>query len=239
MIVTDCDESQSSSACDNLTVWYVNGSMAYRSDCHGILFWVAVGIFAPFLILFTSFLLIFPVMEKHLSRFRCWISWHMRLKPWYDAYAGPYKDEYRSWTGVLLIVRCLLAFFVEFENNPVDSINVLIWVCLFLIFLVSVTMAYKSFLLNALEMIYLICLLLIAFFTKPDVESEGANVVLWIALSSLLFIASYHIYHFLKERPLFQGLALKAKNMYENFRKGETEEDDEDDNCDANAEDRP
>ena len=236
VIVTDCDENKSSPACENLTVWYVNGSMAYRSDCHGILFWVAVGIFAPFLILFTSFLLFFPLMEKHLSRFRCWISWHMRLKPWYDAYGGPYKDEYRSWTGVLLVVRCLLALFTAFENNPLDYINVLAYVCLFLISLVSVTMVYKKLLLNALEIIYLACLLIIAFFTKPpDEESAEANVVLWIALSSLLLVASYHIYHFLKERPLFQRLALKAKNIYENFRKGETEEDDMDDNCDANA----
>ena len=72
VIATDCDENQSSSDCENLTVWYVNGSMAYKTHCHGILFWVAVGIFSPFLVLFTSFLLFFPLMEKHLSRFRCW-----------------------------------------------------------------------------------------------------------------------------------------------------------------------
>ena len=70
VIVTDCDlENQSSSACANLTMWYVNGSMAYVSDCHGILFGVVVGNFVLFLVMFTSFLLFFPLMEKHLSRF--------------------------------------------------------------------------------------------------------------------------------------------------------------------------
>ena len=147
-------------------------------------------------------------MEKHLSRFRCWISWHMRLKPWYDAYGGPYKDESRSWTGVLLVVRCLLALFIAFENNPIDTISVVVWVCLFLISLLSVTMAYNNFLLNALETIYLSCLLLIAHFkTLRNEDSDEVNVVLWIAFSSLLFITSYHIYHFLKERALFQRLA--------------------------------
>ena len=212
--------------------------MAYKSDCHGILFWAAVGIFAPFLILFTSFLLFFPLMEKHLSRFRCWISWHMRLKPWYDAYGAPYKDEYRSWTGVLLVIRCLLALFTAFENRPHKNISLLAWVCLFLSSLVSVAMVYKNLLLNALEVIYLTCLLLIAFFiyTKPpDEEMDEANIVIWIALSSLLFVASYHIHRLLRERPIFQRLALKAKNVYKNFRKGETEEDDEDDNCDPNV----
>ena len=240
LIVTNCDENQSLSTFENLTVWYVNGSMAYGSDCHGILFWVAVGIFAPFLILFTLFLLFFPLMEKYLSRFRCWISWHMRLKPWYDAYGGPYKDEYRSWTGVLLIVRCVLALFTAFENNPLNNINFLAWVCLFLVALLSFTMAYENILLNALEIVYLFCLLLIAhFMTPPDEESDEANIVLWIMFSSLLLIVSYHIYHFLKEHPLFYRLALKAKNMYEKFRKKENEDEDTndntDDNCDANV----
>ena len=160
----------------------------------------------------------------------------MRLKPWYDAYGGPYKDEYRSWTGVLMVVRCLLALFTAFENNPIHTISALVWVCLFLNSLVSVTMAYKNFILNALEVIYLTCLLLIGhFMTHPDEESDEANVVLGIVFSSLLFITSYHIYHFFKERALFQRLALNANTTYENFRKRETEEDDADDNCDANV----
>ena len=54
----------------------------------------------------------------------------MRLKPWYDAYGGPYKDEYRSWTGVLLLARCLLALFAALENDQVAILSVLAWVCL-------------------------------------------------------------------------------------------------------------
>ena len=47
-------------------------------------------------------------MEKYLSQFDCWMTWHMRLKPWYDAYGGQYKDKYRWWTGFLMLFRCLL-----------------------------------------------------------------------------------------------------------------------------------
>ena len=235
VIASDCEKNESSSTCGNLNVWYVNGSMAYRSDCHAILFWVAVGIVTPFLILFTSFLLFFPLMEKHLSGFRRWIPWHMRLKPWYDAYGGPYKDEYRSWTGILLVVRCVLALFTAFENNSLYNINVLAWVCLFLVSLLSATMVYRNFALNTLEIIHLFCLLLTAhFMTHPDEESVEANVVLWIVFSFLLLITSYHIYHFLKESPLFQLLTLKVKSTYKNFCKRENDEEDTDDNCDAN-----
>ena len=206
------------------------------SDCHGILFVVAVGICAPFLVLFTSFLLFFPLMEKHLSRFHCWIAWHMSLKPWYDAYGGPYKDKYRSWTGVLLVVRCGLALVTAFENDPLIDITVLVWVCIGLLSLLSVTMVYESFLLNALEMMCFGYLLLMATFSTPHgQQNDEANVVLWIVFCFLLLVASYHIYCFLKECLLFQHLAIKAKNAYENLTKRKTEEEDIDDNCDVNV----
>ena len=53
--------------------------------------------------------------------------------------------------------------------------------------------------------------------SHSDEESDEANVVLWIVFSSLLLITSYKIYRFLKERPLFQVLVVKAKNTYDNF----------------------
>ena len=34
--------------------------------------------------------------------------WVNRLKPLFDSYAGPYKDKYRFWTGMLLVVRTVL-----------------------------------------------------------------------------------------------------------------------------------
>ena len=42
-------------------------------------------------------------------------SWVNKLKPIFDAYTGPYKDKYRFWTGLLLLVRCVL--FVTFALN--------------------------------------------------------------------------------------------------------------------------
>ena len=35
-------------------------------------------------------------------------QWVNRLKPLFDSYAGPYKDKYRFWTGMLLVVRTVL-----------------------------------------------------------------------------------------------------------------------------------
>ena len=45
----------------------------------------------------------------------------VKLKPLIDAYTGPYKDKYRFWTGLGLIVRILLTvtFTLTSESTPV------------------------------------------------------------------------------------------------------------------------
>ena len=47
-----------------------------------------------------------------------WVNW---LKPLFDSYAGPYKDKYRFWTGMLLVVRTVLI--VVFTINIAGSIE--------------------------------------------------------------------------------------------------------------------
>ena len=48
-------------------------------------------------------------------------QWVNRLKPLFDSYAGPYKDKYRFWTGMLLVVRTVLI--VLFTVNVAGSIE--------------------------------------------------------------------------------------------------------------------
>ena len=48
-------------------------------------------------------------------------QWVNRLKPLFDSYAGPYKDKYRFWTGMLLVVRTILI--VAFTINIAGSIE--------------------------------------------------------------------------------------------------------------------
>ena len=51
--------------------------------------------------------------------------WVQKLKPFLDAYTGPYKISHRYWTGVLLIARVVLLviFSLIRESNP--SVNLL------------------------------------------------------------------------------------------------------------------
>ena len=42
--------------------------------------------------------------------------WVNKLKPVFDAYAGPYKDWYRMWTGLLLVTRTFLIILFSLNN---------------------------------------------------------------------------------------------------------------------------
>ena len=108
------------------THWFVSsidGNIRYLSRKHipiflvGILFLVA-GLIYTGLVLFVQWL-------QHYSG-KCFKSSHdpiIKLKPFIDAYTGPYKDKYRYWTGFLLIMRLLLTTVFAYTTGTVPKIN--------------------------------------------------------------------------------------------------------------------
>ena len=48
------------------------------------------------------------------------------MKPLLDAYTGPYKDNYRFWTGLLLLVRFILLLAYACNAQGGASLNVLL-----------------------------------------------------------------------------------------------------------------
>ena len=47
----------------------------------------------------------------------------VRLKPLIDAYTGPFKDKYRFWTGLCLIVRLMLTVVFSFTTTLQSKLN--------------------------------------------------------------------------------------------------------------------
>ena len=193
------------------TRWYVNGSLEYLTGCHFLLFGLTMGIVVPFAFLFTMFLMFFPLMERYLSHFRFWITWHMRLKPWYDAYGGPYKDRYRWWTGFLLLLRCLLVLIVTFLNNQNLALSILGWLSLLLTIFASLLHVYKSFPMNFLEACFLSLTALLGF------SSSIWQTTAALALSTLLF-AVILLFH-LSERLKTTSLVMFVRKLKDRKRK--------------------
>ena len=94
------------------SVWKMDGNVLYLHHEHQYLFVFAVSV-AICTLPYTLSLLFIQCLNKwsHLKVF----FWVAKLKPFFDAYTGPYKDKYHFWTGLLLLVR--IGLFVMIANN--------------------------------------------------------------------------------------------------------------------------
>ena len=87
-----------------ITVWLRDGNVEYFDPKHVALFLVALLFVFLYVIPLTLLVLLAPCLQarSHHKAFK----WVNRLKPFLDAYQGPYSDKFRYWTG-LLVIRLL------------------------------------------------------------------------------------------------------------------------------------
>ena len=87
----------------NPPVWLADGNVLYVQGKHGYLFAAGLVVTIAFIIPYTFLLFLSPWLQakSHLKLLR----WVNRLKPFIDAYQAPFKDQYRYWPGVHLMVR--------------------------------------------------------------------------------------------------------------------------------------
>ena len=120
--------SMSRLPCNNsiLTVWSVDGNIEYGSGKHLILVVFSCGVLVLVLgLAYPVLLLCAPLLERYSHK--C-IPLHKcnpvaKFKPLLDAYGGPYKDKYRFWTGVTLIVRLTITVTFSFTSGKLAVIN--------------------------------------------------------------------------------------------------------------------
>ena len=149
-----------------LTVWSVDGNIEYGSLKHlilvvfscGVLF---VGLAYPVLVLCA------PLLERYSHKCIPLHRWNpvAKFKPLLDAYGGPYKDKYRFWTGVTLMVRLTVAVTFSFTSGGLAVINasIIITVAMGIVTFWSFTNGiYKKMHLSALEAFYLLNIFLLS-----------------------------------------------------------------------------
>lgn len=134
-------------------VWVPDGNVRYLSDKHIPLF--LIGLVFLILILVYTVLVMFSMCLQRLPS-RPLLSLIYRLKPFFDAYTGPYKTRCRFWTGLLLLTRCLLfsMFSLNALNNDPLKLLLTTLMCLVLLGLMtSFNGVYRRLYLNLLEML--------------------------------------------------------------------------------------
>ena len=199
-------------------VWLVDGNYEFFKGKLIPLVLVTI-IFVLLSLPYTFTLLTIQFLQK-LSHYPV-LFWVRRLKPFFDAYTGPYKSRHRYWTGLLLVARLILLiiFSVNQSNNLSINLLAIITVSFVLLgWLSSANWVYASPLNNFLEIAFLGNLGLTSaavLFNVSNGKTSPVAIYLStsIAFALLVFIIFYHIYQRLVLTKLGSKLTVKVMRM--------------------------
>ena len=134
-----------------------------------------------------------------ISHYRA-MSWVQRLKPFFDAYTGPYKANHRYWTGLLLTARIvlLITFSVNRSNNPSVNLLAITTISFALIGWFSfANWVYRNTINNILEVVHLSNLGIAAaavFFNLHNENQSQLAIHISTSITFVIFImcVAYH-----------------------------------------------
>ena len=164
---------------DNITakVWSFDGNLRYLSSKHIPLFLFALITLLLLWLPYTTVLL--SAQWLRAQTHRKGLRW---LKPFLDAYYGPFKDKHHYWVGVLLVVRgVLFVFFASFfavENN----VNILLTIVSSFSLAAFPASVYKNVFLSTLENSFFLNLGVLAAGTY-HIRVVGGNQVALVTTS--------------------------------------------------------
>uniref|UniRef100_A0A1X7VK59 Uncharacterized protein n=1 Tax=Amphimedon queenslandica TaxID=400682 RepID=A0A1X7VK59_AMPQE len=201
------------STCRSIGAVWFNNAEPYLSGCHLVLFIIAFIVLVVLLVPYTLFLLFFPLWELCRSKWSICTSLYLKLKPFFDAYAGPHTDLFRIWPGLLLLARIVIMLSTVVALDPVSEVTlgVLVALTAVLIITMSYVSVYKNKKIQSLDISYLVYLLIICyvihgslaqnngdnsriFYISRQIARVGIGATLSLSLISFLAIMVYHVY---------------------------------------------
>ena len=209
-------------SCENnsTTVWYVDGNVPYSSKKHSILI-AAAGLFLLLAVPYTLALLFDAVIEKYITRISFFRRQWIKFKPFVDAYHGPYKNNCRFWTGLLLLVRMSFTL----VSLHLDTFGTLIFITASTTVLLSIMVTfegvYQKKYLNILECSFLLNLGLLsalaAVFQNDDNSERVVTIIsISVALATFIGVLFFHVhlrvkknYHWFKKCAVKSGSELE------------------------------
>jgi hypothetical protein len=215
-------------------VWILNGNIRYLRGKHIPLFLMSMLMTLVYLLPFTLLILLGPLLQaKSHYRFLNWIN---KLKPFLDAFYGPYTNRYRYWPGMLLLARVIVlgnfAFYSLGDSSyQLLTVSVMLLVTLAVWMLIGKTQAtslYQKRYLNYLELFFLLNLAILTVsssyfhFTKQLETQQILGVVMvGSALATFCGIIACQIFRLISKGKLVQILFSKMKARYQRGEDGE------------------
>ena len=196
------------------TVWLIDGNVEFFQGRHIPLVLVTV-VFILLSLPYTFILLTIQFLYK-ISHYRV-MFWVQRLKPFFDAYTGPYRANHRYWTGLLLVARIalLVTFSVNQHNNISINLLAIITVSVLLLgWLSSAHWVYESPLNNFLEIFFLCNIIVTSAAVSFNLYNQRNNpAAIYISTSvTLVIYVGIILYHALRQLLLTRfGSRMKVK----------------------------
>ena len=178
-------------------VWLYDANVEFFKGKHLYLSIAGILVLVFFIVPYTLCLTFFQQLQA-CSGHRIF-HWVNKLKPIFDAYAGPYKDQYRFWTGMLLIVRIMLIILFTVTTAESFDIDLLIISLVSLVLLmVNSNGTYKKWPYNYLESFFYLQLGVYALGVLYARHNHGnitsiADVSIGLTLIIFLAVVGFHI----------------------------------------------
>ena len=222
--------------------WYYDANIPYFGLKHSLLF--AVALLCSVAMMFFMFSLLFIQCLQKKSDYHC-LHWVDRLRPFYEAYTGPCRDNYRFWPGFLLFMRTgvyILNSLIPAFTDEFFQIKMLVTAAIFILIMSLACIfpqgIYKKWPLNILEFSFFLNLCITSAFIGLNSNKHQTTAALYTSVSVAAFttfgILLYHIYAQIKETCIWKKLipwclvqASSIKRVHR--RPAETKEVDNDD----------
>ena len=186
--------------------WYTDANVPYLKRCHLPLFLFSLGVLTLLIVPYTFYLLAIPLFEGPLSKYMCCCQNLLKyIKPFFDAYGGPYKDKCRFWTGFLLLIRIVLALVVSLDTEAIMSLDVLAFILFVIVSLYfPLRGIYQKLPLACLEMSFILNLMFMTYVNASTQTCEMSKLsqllsTAMVSLSCVVFcgIILYHVWDLL------------------------------------------
>ena len=199
------------------SVWLVDGNVPFFRGAHIALLLMAVVFILVYIVPFTLLVLLGRCLQAN-SNHRILQKIFLKLNPLLDAYQGPYKDRFRHWTGVMLLLRTIL--FAAFAGNvfgkpEINLFAVDLGIFLLLTYLWNAGRVYKKYTWNITESFYLLNLAILTTATlllkssgEPSSTSQEivTDIMVGTAFAVFCAIVLYHLYVSLRSMRLMHTI---------------------------------
>ena len=219
------------------TVWLYDGNVPYLQGKHLALFIFAL-LFFVLLFLPYNFLLVVGPWLQNVSGERAnesklkasirklLVGWFedYRIKSFIDTYTVAYNPHHQYWTGMFLMLRCML-FLVFVTNTFRNSSATLMAVTTSLLVIIFLTRVftgqiYKNWYVDMLEGLFLLNLGILSVATSHNMITGGnqqlvANLSGATSLILFLLIVAYHVVKQMTNADMYRMMSVKLKRKYD------------------------